>query len=473
MNLKTITFGLLILTVAFGVSAAADENETAKFISEIIKDARTDSERSALLMEAVSLAEDNAKLKIALLEKSVEFGMKGLKTSDDCRKFQDVLNNLVRDDSSRRAHWLSQRAAVYRRWCTLTRSSTDKRKLAEAAVASFTEAGVVTANQGQWKKALGYFNNAKTTIAAYRLSNPTRLSGFIRAATYLYKAQRKIDDQIAAVKKSPRDLDARSRLITTLVTVMDDPAAAAKHLNEDVDERFRIFVPMAAKDISKQDVEACRNLGDWYFKELSKSAVPVVKSRMLARARAYYERVLTLHTAGDVTAATLKMSLARIKSDQAKLGNVDPLVCSYCSGSGKTACASCQSGGQATGLARCSYCKGSGRSKCRTCGGTWRVKCSKCSGRGKVVSGQVRRGGFVYKTYSKCYTCSGKGVTYRSRYGSTRSGTCPTCSKQKIELRGASACTRCSGKGGTGSCRRCKGDKVVRCTRCAAGKSGS
>jgi len=469
MKLREITLGFIMLLVVAGVLAAAVDDETEAFIREIIKDARSDHQRSTLLMEAVSLAEGNNKLKVALLENAVQYGIKSLRTTEDCSKFHGILVNLVKTDTDRKSHWLYQQATVYRRWCTLEKSSTTKRKLATAAVTALRSAGSVSAAKGDWKKASGLFNEAKLATVAYRLPNPNALVGYIRASSYLYKTQNKIAAHIETLKKTPDDLDVRSSLITMLVTVMDDPAEAMKYINEDVDEKFRIFVPMAAKDLSELPVDVCKNLGDWYFKELSKSAVAVVKSRMLTRAKACYQRVLELHTGADVTSAVLKLSLSQIKSDQAKLGNVDPLVCAYCSGTGKMPCPDCMINGQATGLRKCYYCKGTGRGKCRTCGGTWRLKCSRCSGRGKIATGRERRGGAYYTIYSKCRTCDGSGVTHRSRYGSTRSGPCPTCSKEKSELRGTSSCRYCGGKGGSRACRTCDGAKVVTCTHCDAG----
>ena len=467
MKLREITFGLVILLLAGVLVGAAADKETEAFVREIIKDARTDSERSALLAEAVSLAGDNKKLKVALLEKALRYGMKSLRTTDDCKKCQGILTDLARTDLGRKPHWLSQQAAVYRRGSALAKSPTDKRKLAEAAVAALTGAGNVSAAEGDWKKALGFFNRAKSTSMTYNLSNPSRLAGYIRTATYIYKARDRIAGHIETLKKSPDNLDVRSDLISMLVTVMDDPAEAMKYVNSDVDEKFRTFVPMAAKDLSELPVEACRNLGDWYLKELSRTAVVIVKSRMLARARACYERALELHTGSGVQTARLKLSISQIKSEQKKLGKVDPLLCSHCSGAGKMPCPTCRG----TGMRNCRYCKGTGRGKCSSCRGAWRVKCSRCSGRGRVVSGSRRVGGVVYKNYTKCYKCGGKGVTHRSRYGSMRPGPCPVCSKQPESLRGTSTCSSCSGKGGYGTCWRCRGAKVVRCTHCALGRS--
>jgi len=248
MKLREITLGLIVLVVAAGTLTAASDDEIEAFVQEIIKDARTDSQRSTLLMEAVSLAEGNNKLKVALLEKAVQYGIKSLRTTDDCRKFQGILTDLTKADPDRKSHWLSRKAAVYRRWYILEKSPTGKRKLAEEAVAALTEAGSASAAKGDWKKASGLFNEAKSATVAYRLPDPNKLLGYIQSASYLSKAQTKIAGYIETLKKTPNDLNARSNLVTMLTTVMDDPAEAMKYVNDDVDERFQTFVPMAVKD---------------------------------------------------------------------------------------------------------------------------------------------------------------------------------------------------------------------------------
>jgi hypothetical protein len=470
MKLRLITFGLVTLLAAVGAIAATDD-ETEAFIREIIKNARTNSERSSLLMEAVPAAEGNTKLKIALLEKSVQYGIKGLKTIDDCRKFQTIIASLLTADPDRKALWLSLQADLFRRWFILAQSPSDKQKLAEAAVEALALAGSASCAKGDWKEAGVLFNKAKLTMLSGKVPNPNRMSGYIRTASHLYRTQTKIADDIATLKKTPDDLDARSALIKNFITAMDDPAEALKYVNEDSDERYQTFVPMAAGDISKLPADACKNLGDWYSRELSKSVVPIVKFRMLARAKIYYDRVLKQDSRSDVMSAALKLSMSRIKSEQAKLGNVDPLRCMYCSSSGAMPCPSCQTKGESTGLRRCFFCKGLGRMKCTGCAGLWRLKCPRCKGRGKVVTGTRRSGGAYHKVYGKCGTCAGRGVTHRSqsRYAA-RPGSCGVCSKLTPEsLRGTGLCTYCDGQGGTGTCYGCKGAKVITCTRCVPG----
>ena len=459
----------MLMVVAGSISGAPGDDEIDAFVREIIKNARTDSERSTLLMGAVSEAEGNKKLKDALLEKSVQYGLKGLKTVEDCDKFQITLADLLKADPDRKSHWLSQQAALFKRWLLLAESPIHKKKLAEAAVEALIAAGSASGAKGDWKKASGFFNEGKVVVVSNKLPNPGRLTGYIRAASYLSRTQDKIASHIATLKKSPDDFSTRSDLIKLLVTVMDDPVEAMKYVNEDVDGKYRTFIPMAARDISKLPADACNNLGEWYLKDLSKGEAGVVKSRMLARAKAYYERVLKLKTGADTKSATLKLSISRIELEQAKLGAADPLVCMYCSASGQMPCSACLTDDKSTGLRRCIFCRGSGRQKCGTCSGLWNLRCSRCSGKGKVPDGTEKRGGLLYKKYAKCPTCRGKRVTHRSTsVRSARAGACPTCSKLKPEnFRGTRPCSECDGKGGSGTCPNCTGSKGVPCTHCA------
>jgi len=462
-----ITLGFVLLAAGLVEGAAASE-ETEEFIREIVKSARSDSERSNLLMEAVALVEDNDTLKIALLERAVQYGIKGLRTTEDCSKFQDVLVNLLKVDPDRRPHWLSQQAVLFRRWGMLTKSVVEKKRLAQVNVEALTDAGSAYAAKGDWRNAATMFNEGKLRATANRLPAATRLSKYLLTATYLYKTQDKIAGHAETIKKTPDDFKTRSELVNMLVTVIDDPQQAAKYLNEDVDERLRTYVPLAAKGLSELPAESCKNLGDWYMKDLAQTTNSLVKSRMLRRAQACYDKVLELDGEANITSAALKLSLVRIKSDLAKLGGVDPLLCMYCSGTRRMDCPACITDGKATGLRRCYSCKGTGRGKCRTCSGLWQSKCPKCRGRGKVQNGTRKMGGAYYKVYVKCSTCAGKGVTHRSTSTySARPGACPTCSRLRPESRrGTGVCTYCSGKGGSGTCYSCRGKKTAYCTRC-------
>ncbi len=430
MILRRTIFALAMLLASVGaLRAIGADSETEAFIRDVIKDARTDSQRSTMLMDSASLADGNEKLKLVLLERSVQYGIKGLRTAEDCKKFETVIDALMEADPGGKALWMSQKASVYNRWSSLTKSSSEKKRLIKASVELLLGAAPRYGAKGDWKQASELYNQARRASNANRLPNLSKITALWRTATYLREIQTKIDAHIATLKKSPNNFAVRSDLIKKLVIVMDDPVGAMKHLNDDVDKSYRTFVPMAAKDIADVPVGSCKALGNWYHKGLSRTATGISKSRMLARARGYYEHVLAASDKVDVSTAVMKMSVLRIKGQQKKLGAVDPLQCVYCSATGKIACTGC--GG--SGLGKCRSCSGARRVKCRTCGGKWNTKCTRCGGRGKVV-GSERRGAMVYKTYSKCSTCSGTGVTHNigGNHSSSssyyrRPGPCSSC----------------------------------------------
>ncbi len=467
MKLTGIASWLVVLLAVCGAPAAVEsESEADAFVKEVIKDARSDWQKSSLLIKAASAADGNGALKTVLLEKALKYGIKGVKTSTDCKTLLSATVVLAEIDPARKHQWLSQRAAVYRRGSLLTKSSTEKRRLLQASADTLLVAGQHSGAAGDWKHAVAVYKQGKSTCLVGRLPDLTKMSSLLRTASYLQLNQTKIDSLVETLKKSPDDIEARSDLIKKLVTVMDDPKEAMKSLNEDSDQLYRTFVPMATKEVSELSFDSCKALGDWYYKELFKGSVGIARSRMLARAETYYARALELYDKADLVAAELKMNLSRIKVARKSITDRDPLVCPYCSATGRMKCRTCQG----SGLDKCRYCQGSGRVKCERCGGVWRTRCSRCGGKGKVVAGHKTRGGLIYKSYTKCSKCGGKGVTHRRRSSSyTRPGPCPTCGGAKPEtLRGTSACRRCGGKGAAGRCKTCSGAKTVRCGHCAS-----
>ncbi|MCP4376207.1 MAG: hypothetical protein GY794_08555, partial [bacterium] len=117
-----------IVCVSVGVLCA---DETEDFIKEIIGKSRTDAQRSNKLLEAASRIDDNKKLRVILLEKSIEYGMKGLRTSDDCTRVLEVADMLVRYAPEKESSWLAQKGRVYRRMYALSKLSDAKEPLGD------------------------------------------------------------------------------------------------------------------------------------------------------------------------------------------------------------------------------------------------------------------------------------------------------------------------------------------------------
>jgi len=453
---------LVIAVVIPALSAGADEADD--FIKEVIRGARTDSQRSAKLMEAVSMTDGNAKLQLALLEKAVEYGMRSLRTADDCLRVQKAASLLAGRVPEKESFWIMQQAKVARRMQTLAKTKAEKAAISEKIVELLVQAGEVAAKKGDWVSAYDAYSEARTTATRYKLLVRDNLTARVRTVLRLAKAVELVDKYDQTLKTRPDDVDARSKIVRTLLVTLDDPARAAKYVNEDSEPKYQSYVPLAGKEASEVPLEGCKSLGEWYSKELARSMVSLDKHRMLKRAKLYYERALELHGKADIASAAMKHQISQIESDLDKLRPADPLICVYCLGGGKTACGACLVKGKSTGKLQCDKCSSTGRMKCEKCNGIFGLKCKGCAGKGYIyvmVKGYYGK----YRTTRTCKICSGEGnVHYSVKYKRYRSGKCSSCNYNSPK--GSDVCDICDGGGGKKPCPKCDGAKTLRCTHC-------
>jgi len=469
MKLKRAILLVGMIAAVSGVPAqVACGDETKTLIDEIIKGARTDAERSAKLLEAVSLVDDNEKLKLDLLAKAAEYAMKSLKTVEDCNRTLRILDMLTQTAPERASEWQSQRVRVFSRLLSLTKPA-DRQKLAAKIVSALVRTGHSAAVKGNWKNSVTAYTEARKIALSSKLPIKDNIAVRIRILTSLYRAQDKTVKYTALLKGTPGNTEVRTNLVETLLTMLDDPATAAKHVNEDIDQKSQAYIPLAAKDVSEVPAEGCKSLAQWYHKELSKTVSAVVKYKMLKRAKAYYQRAIELHSKADATgAALLKLAVSGIDTELSKVKYADPLSCVYCLASGQMACADCLVVGKSTGTVVCPPCEGRGRVKCSSCDGHWGVKCTSCAGKGGTYSRRYNyRTGKYSRYFNKCYSCGGARIRHKTgKYGSMSAGACPTCGKQVLKYRGSALCSTCKGKGRSGQCDGCNGAKTVSCTQC-------
>jgi hypothetical protein len=444
--------------VSVGVLCA---DETEDFIKEVIAGSRSDAQRSGRLLEAAGRSENNKKLRVALLEKSIEYGMKGLRTSDDCTRVLGLADMLVQSVPEKEPNWLAQKGRVYRRMYIMAKSRDDKAKFADKAVDMLIQAAHSAATKGDWKTSISIYSEAKSAAILYKQFVKFNLAIRIRAISCLTGAREKTGKYITALAKSPDDADLRSRLVKTLLVTLDDPAGAVKYVNNDVEQIFQAYVPMAARDISEVSMEECGNLSEWYHKELSKNALPLVKHRMLKKALAYQKRALSLYDKSDIKGEGMKHRIARIESELAKVSRADPLICVYCFSTGKTPCPPCMVSGKSTGKRQCAKCKNSGQMKCTACNGIHGITCKTCDGRGFVGlplrGGRRRRPGLCSTCFGQCY------MHYSVSSKRYRAGMCPSC--RYHSPKGSADCSACDGGGGK-ACPKCYGSKTLHCTHC-------
>jgi len=77
---------------------------------------------------------------------------------------------------------------------------------------------------------------------------------------------------------------------------------------------------LAAKGVEAAPELACVELGDWYRDLATAAAGALAKSPMLVRARAYYDRFLSLHTSADIDRSKVELALRKVEDDLKALG---------------------------------------------------------------------------------------------------------------------------------------------------------
>jgi tetratricopeptide (TPR) repeat protein len=155
-----------------------------------------------------------------------------------------------------------------------------------------------------YKRALGVATLVGSPQAAEIKANLKALDDAARLA-------REIENAKGRIAGDPSNPKWREQLVRLYLVAKDDPAEAAKCLDGVADESLRKYVPAAAKPPAEAPEPACLELGEWY-RSLGESCPPGAKAAMFARAKAYYERFLSLHTAEDLDRTRAAIALERV-----------------------------------------------------------------------------------------------------------------------------------------------------------------
>jgi len=129
---------------------------------------------------------------------------------------------------------------------------------------------------------------------------------------------REIANMKALVARDSGNTAAREKLVRLYLVDLDDPAAAAKHLEGAEDESLKKYVPAAGKGVEAAPELASNQLGDWY-RGLGEGAQGGAKAAMFARAKAYYDRFLSLHKADDLDRTAATVALKKVEAELAEL----------------------------------------------------------------------------------------------------------------------------------------------------------
>jgi hypothetical protein len=294
------------------------EKAPEDLIQQIIADAATDPERSERLYEAALVVSDNPKLQVSLLEKSVEYGLKNPREKEDFEAVRRTVNLAAEKDPGRAFFWKLQRVELYRRWYRSSREK-EKARAAWRLVRLLTDVGARHERKKRWAEAVEAYREASSVAIAMKMSNKDDVAKLYHRAVYFGRAQSDAQALAAVLEKDPDKAPMRIALVRKLVVDLDDPPGAKKHLNDDVGVTWKTYVPLAAESVDEVKESACKELGDWYYKELARNAHAFAKPNMLRRAKGYYSRFVELHKATDAPLVAVRVALGDVEKELASL----------------------------------------------------------------------------------------------------------------------------------------------------------
>ncbi|MDP6637154.1 MAG: SUMF1/EgtB/PvdO family nonheme iron enzyme [Phycisphaerae bacterium] len=306
--------GSIALADAAGDFESIFGNEARKVSASSTK--IDDVKFAAKLLQAAKDMPDSPALQALLYERSSQFGSTAIAGCDTALQALKLLEETV---PAKKDLWRQRQFEVVK--FRFDKSYGAARKaagqpymdmlevLADAKVAD----GKGTEAKTLYSRALMVANYIKSPRAAEILAKSKRANAVVAQQARLKSLRTKL-------KKNPRDTSIRKELVVLYVVALDNPAQAARLLTDDLDEITRTYVPLAAGKLETLDKSICLELGDWYYRTLSKKASAAGKPVVLRRAQGYYQRFLESHTKKDAQSYKVKMALESIEKVLGKLG---------------------------------------------------------------------------------------------------------------------------------------------------------
>ncbi|MDP7637124.1 MAG: hypothetical protein QF577_06210 [Phycisphaerae bacterium] len=462
-------YELLFGEEAIRVTATSDTADDAVFARKLLR--------------AAGDVPDSPAFQILLYDKTYEFALRDASGYSDAL---EAVKSLEKAVPSRRSDLQRMKFRVLQLRYTQS-SDPVKRLAARPYLEMLIEVADAKVSADKVEEAKGLYREASEVARYLESPKAAEIQAKLRRVSDLLEQKerlKKLQDKLAL---NPKDIETRQKLILLYVAELDKPLKAKKLLNSDVDEAFRTYVPLAAKELESIDKNVLVELGNWYYKRLAREAGPLSKFKMLSRAKACYERFIAVHKKRDVRTLQAKLALRELEKD---LTNVDDLesaedevdiprwiasprtACPYCNGTGLMPCTVCRVKDVSTGKQVCPQCHGKGHTACSTCGGNREAKCTSCGGKGKIRKGSRFEGRFKIPIYEPCKRCDSTGWTVHILVGKAWKripGRCPRCGNRPSALKGTVECAKCQGEGTLGACPVCKGTKRIPCIYCDAG----
>lgn len=319
--MSTAHFSAAVVLLLIAACTWADEADTtfSRLYGEELKAAEKSKEAAvalaAKMLEGAKKAEANPPLLALLCEKACELGSKDPKGYETALAAVDLLSSNVPERAAAcQEHVLAIRQRQYEK-----ARGDDRVKAGEALVDCLVSTASDKARDGSFDEAVKKCRQALVVARAIKSPNVEGIDAHIRHLVEQQKVAGKVPQLKETAKADPANREARAELIRLLLVELDNPDEAAKYVDDKCDADLLKYVPATAKGVDKAPELACPELAQWYV-GLAKGASAGGKAAMLARAKAYCERFLAVHTAQDKDRADTSVTLSKVEADLKQLG---------------------------------------------------------------------------------------------------------------------------------------------------------
>ncbi|MBT3201362.1 MAG: formylglycine-generating enzyme family protein [Phycisphaerales bacterium] len=276
-----------------------------------------DTAFAAKLIKSAGQMSDSPAMQILLYKKACQFGSASPAGCDTALEALALLEKAVPD---KKDQWRQQKFDIVK--LRYDKSYGAARKAAGEPYMEMLEAlADVRVSEGKGAEAKTLYNRAIMIARYIKSDRASEILTKSKRANAVVAQQVKLKSLQARLKKDAGDTKVRKELILLYVVGLDNPSEAAKLLNDDLDEVTRTYVPLAAKKLDDLDKAICMELGDWYYKTLSKNASAAGKPVVLQRAQGYYQQFLESHKKKDAQSFRVKTALESIEKELEKLGS--------------------------------------------------------------------------------------------------------------------------------------------------------
>jgi len=315
-----LTISVAVLTGELVFADTASDYETL-FGDEAKKVAATrtktdDAAFAAKLIKSAEKLSDSPAMQILLYEKACQFGAASPAGCETALKAVGLLEKAVPD---KKDQWRQQKFDIVK--LRYDRSYGKAKKAAGEPYMEMLEAlADAEVVRGKGSEAKKLYSRAIMLANYIKSDRAETILAKSRRANAVVAQQVKLKSLQARLKKDAQNTKVRKELILLYVVGLDNPTEAAKFITDDIDEVTRTYVPLAAKKLDGLNEAICMELGDWYYKTLSKNASAAGKPVVLHRAKGYYEQFAELHTKKDVQSLRVETALESVEKELKKLG---------------------------------------------------------------------------------------------------------------------------------------------------------